>query len=250
MIESLFFYYNILILSRKKILTFLLVLTSFGSYTYSEITTSHIRASKNTPSTLILQKSNNICFNIYYITPISYTKNTTKKKEPKTVIPSEVIMNIGIINPNTLAEFLINTNKNIDLKYAQTLANIYIEEANHEGVNADIAFAQMCLETGFLRFDGTVDKYQNNFCGLGVTGNGEKGLTFKSPREGVRAHIQHLKAYASTSELKNKLVDKRFNFVKRGSAIHINELTGKWAVDKKYDNKIRSLLNRLYKYSG
>ncbi len=68
-------------------------------------------------------------------------------------------------------------------------------EAIQEGVNPDLAFIQMCHETGFLRFDGTVDKSQNNYCGLGATGNGVKGSTFLDQKEGVRAHIQHLKAY-------------------------------------------------------
>jgi len=249
MVKSPLIYFNNLIISRKKMLTFIFVLTSFGSHTYSRITTNHIQTTKDTPSKLILQKTNSICFNIYFLTPISYTKHSTKERL-KAITPSEVIMNIGTIEPNTLARFLINTNKNIDTNYAQTLAKIYVEEANHEGVNPDIAFAQMCLETGFLRFDGTVDKHQNNFCGLGVIGNGAKGLIFKDAREGIRAHIQHLKAYASTGDLKNKLVDKRFNYVKRGSATNINQLTGRWAVDVKYDHKIRNLLNRLYKYSG
>jgi len=61
----------------------------------------------------------------------------------------------------------------------------------------------------------------------------------------VRAHIQHLKAYASTEKLNTELVDERFRFVKRGSATEISELTGKWATDKQYDKKIRNLLHRL-----
>ena len=36
-----------------------------------------------------------------------------------------------------------------------------------KGSNSDVAFAQMCLETGFLRFGGLVTMDMNNFCGLG-----------------------------------------------------------------------------------
>jgi hypothetical protein len=249
MIQNPIYFSNILILSRRKILTIIFVLSCFGSYTYSGITTIPIDAFAKSNEALILQNLNNNHFNIYYLTPISYLK-ITPEKNTKPPTPSEAIMNKGIIKSKRLANFLINTNKNIDFNYAQLLAIIYIEEANHEGVNPDIAFAQMCLETGFLRFDGTVDQHQNNFCGLGVTGNGEKGHKFNSTLEGVRAHIQHLKAYASTNKLNNKLIDKRFNFVKRGCATHIDDLTGKWAVDVKYDHKIRNLLNRLYSYSS
>ena len=239
---------NKLILSKKLFLTFLLVLYSVGSYTFSEIATTSFRTEKRTVSDLVLMKSTNNDLSIYYLTPVSYLKKRIKKiVELKT--PSERIMDKGNITSSTLANFLKNNNQNIDRVYIQNLADIYLEEANLEGVNHDIAFTQMCLETGFLRFDGTVDKHQNNFCGLGVVGNGVKGLKFKSVRQGVRAHIQHLKAYASTNDLNNKLVDSRFKFVKRGSVTYISGLTGKWATDSKYDKKIRSLLDRLYKFS-
>jgi len=236
---------NMLILSKGKFLTFLLVLTTICSHTYSEITTSPIKANIKFPTALILQKSSSIGFSTYYLTPYSYLQPSSKKA-PKSTTPSEMIMDLGSIKSNALARFLISTNINIDYSYAHNLAKIYIEEANDEGVNHDIAFAQMCLETGFLRFDGTVDKKQNNFCGLGVTGNGIVGLSFNNTRDGVRAHIQHLKAYGSTSKLSKPLIDKRFNLVKRGSATHIGGLTGSWASDVKYDLKIRGLLNRLY----
>jgi hypothetical protein len=221
-------------------------LFSVGSYTYSGITTHATLTIGSTSSLLILQQSNNTNFTVHYLTPVSYSTNN-RRKVTKIAAPSETIMASGLLKSSALAKFLLDRNKNIDQLYAQTLAKIYVEEANHEGVNPDIAFAQMCLETGFLRFDGVVDKNQNNFCGLGVTGMNNKGLSFKSVRDGVRAHIQHLKAYASTGKVSKKLIDTRFKFVKRGSAPNIAGLTGKWATDKKYDLKIRNLLNRLYK---
>ncbi len=244
---------NYLILNNKVLLTFLLVITSVGSY--SGINTPLTKRDNKLTTHLLLKKANFNSFSISYLVPKSYVKFIVKKS-PKIITPSEmitpseIIMDTGLINYNSLANFLVGTNSSVEHSYAQNLAKIYIEEANHEGVNPDIAFAQMCLETGFLRFDGTVNKHQNNFCGLGVTGNGVKGQSFIDMREGVRAHIQHLKAYGSTSKLNNELVDKRFNFVKRGSATHIAQLTGKWATDKNYDSKIRSLLNRLYKRSS
>ena len=239
------FNHNTLTLNKKVILTFLFVLFSMGSYTYSEITTDPSSENKATRLNLLYQKSIISEFTIYYITPTSYIKPNSKKVIIKTAY-SESIMGNGNINSSTLAMFLQNNNQNIDNNYAHVLAKLYIEEANNEGVNPDIAFTQMCLETGFLRFDGTVDKHQNNFCGLGVTGNGVKGLSFKDSQQGVRAHIQHLKAYASTQELKNELIDDRFKYVKRGSVTQLSGLTGKWAMDTNYDIKIRNLLTRLY----
>jgi hypothetical protein len=54
------------------------------------------------------------------------------------------------------------------------------------------------------------------------------GLT--RPREGVRAQVQHLKAYASTEPLKQECVDPRFKLVTRGVAPSWEDLNGRWAV--------------------
>ena len=75
----------------------------------------------------------------------------------------------------------------------------YISEGKAEGIRGDIAFSQSCLETGNFTFSGSaVTLDQNNFCGMGVTANGMKGNSFKTPQLGIRAQIQHLKAYANT----------------------------------------------------
>ena len=238
-----------LIFNKKTLLTYVLVLFSIGSYTYSEITTLSFHTNKNSNSDLKYYRSTISDLPICYLKPAFSIKNISKAKV-KTRKPSERIMDESNITSSTLAGFLIKYNKNIDQLYIKNLAELYLEEANREGVNPAIAFTQMCLETGFLRFDGTVEKHQNNFCGLGVIGNGVKGLEFENVRQGVRAHIQHLKAYASTKELNTELVDARFKYVKRGSATYLSGLTGKWATDSKYDKKIRSLLDRLYQFSN
>ncbi|OIP77125.1 MAG: hypothetical protein AUK48_04525 [Oscillatoriales cyanobacterium CG2_30_44_21] len=130
------------------------------------------------------------------------------------------------------------------------LPNIYREEAAIEGVNADIAFCQMCLETGFLQFGGDVQPDQNNFGGIGAIGNGVRGDRFSDQRTGVRAQIQHLKAYATIRPLVQPLVDPRFGLVKRGTAPLLAQLTGKWAEDENYDKKIMAILRRLYELAG
>ncbi|MDR1804516.1 MAG: glucosaminidase domain-containing protein [Treponema sp.] len=128
------------------------------------------------------------------------------------------------------------------------MAYLYIEETAVEGVNSDVAFAQMCLETGFLRFGGLVTADMNNFCGLGAVSLDQRGVSFPNPRMGVRAHIQHLKAYASEEPLKQALVDPRFQYVRRGSSPAIVGLTGTWAEDRFYADKINSILERLYTF--
>lgn len=130
------------------------------------------------------------------------------------------------------------------------LPAIYREEAAIEGVNYDIAFCQMCLETGFLQFGGDVKPEQNNFGGIGAIGNGVSGDSFSDRRIGVRAQIQHLKAYATTKPLVQPLVDPRFSLVKRGTAPLLGQLSGRWAEDTNYDKKIMAILRRLYNLSG
>lgn len=158
----------------------------------------------------------------------------------------EKIMDTGQLSMERMLSFLWLHNQKLDLQEARKLTQLYLEESRAEGVNHDIAFGQMCLETGYLKYTGDVSHEQYNYCGLGATGNAEPGLFFANPREGVRAHIQHLKAYGSTDSLNNELVDSRFRFVKRGSVKIINELTGNWASDPQYHHKINSILTRLY----
>jgi len=156
------------------------------------------------------------------------------------------LMGQGNVSAENMAIFLMQNNSSVNSSYARTLARLYTEEALFEGVNHDIAFAQMCLETGFLRFGGDVKPEQNNFCGLGAIGNGEPGLSFPDARTGVRAQIQHLKAYGSEEPLNGALVNPRFRFVTRGSSPTIEGLAGTWAVDPLYAVKINSILQRLY----
>ena len=91
---------------------------------------------------------------------------------------------------------------------------LYITEGALEGVRGDIAFAQSCLETGNFTFSGSaVTLNQNNFCGMGVTRTGVKGNSFKTPKEGIRAQVQHLKAYACDDALEQRCIDPRFTYV-------------------------------------
>jgi len=139
---------------------------------------------------------------------------------------------------------------NVPLNFYGDLPTIYREEATIEGVNYDIAFCQMCLETGFLQFDGDVKAEQNNFGGIGAIGNGVRGDSFSDRRIGIRAQIQHLKAYATTAPLIQPLVDPRFSLIKRGTAPLLSQLAGKWAEDANYDKKIMAILRRLYELSS
>jgi len=169
-------------------------------------------------------------------------------QERPPVIPSipQYIMSKGQVDPHELARFLRKNNPKITDQEALLMANLYYNEAAIESVNSDIAFIQMCLETSFLRFGGLVTPDMHNYCGLGSIGPGKPGERFPTAQIGVRAHVQHLKAYASTEALRQSLVDPRFRYVKRGRAPSIYDLAGRWASDREYGRKLEGLLKRLY----
>ena len=107
---------------------------------------------------------------------------------------------------------------------------IVLEEANAEGVKAEILFAQAMYETGWLQFGGSVKAEQCNFGGIGAINTSAAGVAFDNVRIGLRAQAQHLKAYASFETLNNACVDPRFHKVDRGVAPCLEDLDGRWAV--------------------
>ncbi|SRR5579883_772785 len=159
------------------------------------------------------------------------------------------IMSPGNTSEVQLQLFLKNHNQTALTQFPD-IAKLYREEAMIEGVNYDIAFCQMCVETGFLRFGGEIQAKQNNFAGLGTIGGSSEAASFENPRLGVRAHIQHLKAYASLEPLVKETVDPRFRFVTRGVAPLIDQLSGRWSADTEYGTKIKAMLKQLYESAG
>lgn len=117
---------------------------------------------------------------------------------------------------------------------AEELVNYFYTEAMDEGIRPDLVFAQALHETGYFKYGGDVVPLQNNYCGLGTTGDGGRGAWFSSAQIGVRAQVQHLLGYASTKPPQKEIVDPRYNFIKGsknfGSVKTWTELNGKWAV--------------------
>ena len=133
----------------------------------------------------------------------------------------------------------------------EQFCKLIYEEALAEGINPDVVFAQSMVETGWLKFGGQVSPEQCNFAGIGALDSGVCGASFngygsESVRMGIRAQVQHLKAYSGTGELVNQCIDPRFHLVKRGTAPFVENLSGTWASDVSYGVKIRRILTRLY----
>lgn len=134
----------------------------------------------------------------------------------------------------------------------ETFCQIYIEEAKREGVRSEVAFAQTMKETGWLQYGGDAKITQFNFAGLGTTGNGVQGNSFSDVREGVRAQIQHLKAYASDQELLSECVDSRYSYVAKGCAPYVEWLGQQenpegygWATSANYGYDIVKMINAM-----
>lgn len=166
---------------------------------------------------------------------------------PGLAAPPERIMGSGSIPRDRMVVFFMAGNPSADRAKVERMAGFYIDEGRIEGVNPDVAFVQMCLETGFLRFGGLVTEDMNNFCGLGSIGPGQPGNRFPDERTGVRAHVQHLKAYASADPLAGTPTDPRYKYVNpKGKAPTVYGLSGTWAADPGYGKKLYALLERLY----
>ncbi len=129
------------------------------------------------------------------------------------------------------------------------LPQLYREEGSVEGINYDVAFCQMCLETQFLRFGGELKPTQNNFGNLGAVSGGSSGAVFANARLGVRAQMQHLKAYASIEPIVLEIVDPRFRFVTRGIAPLVAMLSGRWDADPNYGTRVLAVVRNLYEAS-
>ena len=128
----------------------------------------------------------------------------------------------------------------------EEIVDAYYEEASREGIRWDLAFSQALLETGFFAFGGTVVPEQNNFCGLGTTSATVRGAYFPTPKDGVRAHIQHLMAYTTDRLPKTAIIDPRYDLVHRikketGYATTWKQLNGKWATGSYYAEKIMNI---------
>ena len=137
---------------------------------------------------------------------------------------SRYICDIGTKSPDQLTDFFMWKNPGADKKQVLRLARYYVTEAAMEGVNSDVAFVQMCLETGFLKFGGLVTPDMYNYCGLGAIDSSQPGERFPTEQIGVRAHIQHLHAYGSTGPLNQELVDRRYKYVNpRGKISNLGE---------------------------
>lgn len=173
------------------------------------------------------------------VKPAENTSNYTKITSNPVATAEQMVAYVKAKNPN-VAQSVID------------MIPLYLSEGKTEGIAGDIAFAQSCVETGIFAFPQTtcnVTIDQNNYAMMGVVAADSKGESFATPQIGIRAQIQHLKAYANSDPLVGECVDPRFKYVTRGSAPYVEWLGMKenpkgkgWASSAGYGKKILDVL--------
>ncbi len=139
-------------------------------------------------------------------------------------------------------------------EWARRLAQLYIDNGKLFNIRADIAWAQMVHETGFLEYTGDVQPNQNNFVGIGATGGGVPGNSFASEELGIIAHYSHLAWYYypdHVNEYCNNQYDPRHfgsTHYKYTGDTTLNHLNGRWAPGSTYTNKIILFANGIFGY--
>lgn len=154
---------------------------------------------------------------------------------------ADTIMGPATIPARQMVHFIRQRNPHPKLNAPlEEVVQAYYDEAGREGIRPDVALCQALKETGYFAYGGDVSPDQNNFCGLGATGNKVAGARFATPQLGVRAHIQHLLAYASTERPKTAIVDPRYELLAEkhpelyGKVDSWTGLNGRWAVPGKH----------------
>ncbi len=157
--------------------------------------------------------------------------------------------------PGRLMAFLDARNGKLDARF-ERIADAYMRHGEDLGLRWDIAFFQMLLETGNLTFHGDVDIKQNNFAGLGATGGGNSGESFKDVSTGARAHLEHILMY-SGAKVDNPVAERTRKVQEWGvltgwqktikGPMTYQHLARQWAPrNKKYAHDIETVADSFY----
>jgi N-acetylmuramoyl-L-alanine amidase len=164
---------------------------------------------------------------------------------------TEIMGQTEVTKEQMVKYFKINNSSKSDA-YIDTFITCLMKEASIEGIRAEIALAQTMYETNNFKYTGAIKENQNNFFSLSDNSGSKNGASFKDISTGIRAGIQHLKAYASKETLKQAVVDPRYKQVTKGCAPYVEWLGAKenpyglgWTSVKNYGNEIISRVNAI-----
>ncbi len=162
------------------------------------------------------------------------------------------------VTPGRLMAFIRSRNSSLDPRF-EKIAVAYMRTGEDLKLRWDIAFYQMAVETSYLTFKreggrpGDVKSAQNNFAGLGATGNGATGESFPDVETGVRAHLEHVLAYSGDT-VENAVAERTRNLQKWGvlrdfhkkikGPVTFAHLAQRWATSSQYAAALETHGNR------
>jgi len=168
--------------------------------------------------------------------PQSVDKNSTERIEGR-----------GTLTPTAVVKFVWDKNRNYSKSFLEKFIGTYFKEAEKLGINPDVAIAQMCYITNFLRKQKVMNTF--NYAGFSTM---PPGGSFRNSEEGIQAHVQHLKGYASERYKPGHIVDPRWDAIRnfRGTADNLDELAKKWAPNnRQYAAEISGIINDMRRYA-
>ena len=185
--------------------------------------------------------------------PISTLLIPIPRAPTPAAIPSYIIGE-GTLTTKVVVDYIRRNNPGA--RNVEALVDTYISEAKLETINWDIAIAQMCYATDYLRNQQLINT--RNYAGFADTNGVPVRYDFINYVDyGVRAHIQHLAWYANGKLKGTTNVDKRYNVLAAsgllGKVQTLDDLFQYWAVPTRvqaYGAGINSILNDLYRFSG
>lgn len=182
-----------------------------------------------------------------------FSAGSLQAAPPIRIMPGNVVP--SCVTPDHLMAFLKSRNSSLHPRFAR-IAHWYAEHGETWRVRWDYAFYQMALETNFLTYRrpngkwGDVDPKQNNFAGLGTTGGGVPGDSYPDVSTGVLAQLHHLIVYSGErldapaghrTRLKQDVILNLSQPIAEKRPITFQDLSGRWAVDKRYGRSIENL---------
>ena len=135
----------------------------------------------------------------------------------------------------------------------RTIIGLYFETTQAVGLDPLLVVAQMILETGNLTSFWS-QRPRRNPAGIGVTGQPGEGVSFPSWQKAVRAHVGRLLAYAlrvgQENDAQRRLIEEALTWRPlparfRGVAPTLEKLSGRWAADREYADKIARIGNEI-----
>jgi len=157
----------------------------------------------------------------------------------------------GSLNKKAVVEYIKSQKAPLSESEIEKIVQTYFDESAFENINHDIAIAQMLYASNFLKNNQRVSGF--NYSGLIELPNWDGN--FSSMTEGVRAHIQHIKGYASSTLNRQQIADPRYyllvNLKYLGTVKTFDQLYEKWTANPdNYKQNIERILNGLYQYSS